>query len=79
MKTTILSKANRLQDAGVNVVYGVVGYKTHAKMILVVRQEEDQLRHYVHLGTGNYHHITTRFYTDFGLLSANPALGRGRL
>lgn len=69
-------QANRLQDAGVNVVYGVVGYKTHAKMILVVRQEEDQLRHYVHLGTGNYHHITTRFYTDFGLLSANPALGR---
>lgn len=69
-------QANRLQDAGVNVVYGVVGYKTHAKMILVVRREENQLRQYVHLGTGNYHHITTRFYTDFGLFSANPSLGR---
>ncbi|QBZ83930.1 Polyphosphate kinase [Hydrogenovibrio crunogenus] len=69
-------QANRLQDAGVNVVYGVVGYKTHAKMILVVRREEDQLRQYVHLGTGNYHHITTRFYTDFGLFSANPSMGR---
>lgn len=69
-------QANRLQDAGVNVVYGVVGYKTHAKMILVVRREEDQLRQYVHLGTGNYHHITTRFYTDFGLFSANPSLSR---
>lgn len=69
-------QANRLQDAGVNVVYGVVGYKTHAKMILVVRREEDQLRQYIHLGTGNYHHITTRFYTDFGLFSANPSMGR---
>lgn len=69
-------QANRLQDAGVNVVYGVVGYKTHAKMILVVRREGEQLRHYVHLGTGNYHHITTRFYTDFGLFSANPDMGR---
>jgi polyphosphate kinase len=69
-------QANRLQDAGVNVVYGVVGYKTHAKMILVVRREGEQLRHYVHLGTGNYHHITTRFYTDFGLFSAHPEMGR---
>ncbi|WP_228766995.1 polyphosphate kinase 1 [Thiomicrorhabdus heinhorstiae] len=70
-------QANRLQDAGVNVVYGVVGYKTHAKMILVVRRESgDQLRHYVHMGTGNYHHITTRFYTDFGLMTANQTIGR---
>ncbi len=65
-------QANRLQDAGVNVVYGVVGYKTHAKMILIVRQEEDKLKRYVHLSTGNYHHITSRFYTDFGLFTANP-------
>lgn len=71
-----IHQANRLQDAGVNVVYGVVGYKTHAKMILVVRREENQLRHYVHLGTGNYHHITTRFYTDFGLFTAHPIIGR---
>lgn len=69
-------QANRLQDAGVNVVYGVVGYKTHAKMILVVKREADRLRHYVHLGTGNYHHITTRFYTDFGLFTANQSIGR---
>lgn len=68
-------QAHRLQDAGVNVVYGVVGYKTHAKMILIVRKEEDGLKRYIHLGTGNYHHITTRFYTDFGLFSADPKLG----
>lgn len=67
-------QANRLQDAGVNVVYGVVGYKTHAKMIYVVRREDQKLKQYVHLGTGNYHHITSRFYTDFGLLTANPKL-----
>ena len=69
-------QANRLQDAGVNVVYGVVGYKTHAKMILIVRRVEGQLKQYVHLGTGNYHHITSRFYTDFGLMTANPKLSR---
>ena len=69
-------QATRLQDAGVHVLYGVVGYKTHAKMILVVRREGDKLRHYTHMGTGNYHHITTRFYTDFGLFTANPAIGR---
>ncbi len=71
-----IAQANRLQDAGVNVVYGVVGYKTHAKMILVVRREKQQLRQYVHLGTGNYHHVTTRFYTDFGLLTANPRIAQ---
>ena len=67
-------QANHLQDAGVNVVYGVVGYKTHAKMILIIRREKDKLKRYVHLGTGNYHHITSRFYTDFGVFSANTKL-----
>ncbi len=69
-------QATRLQDAGVHVMYGVVGYKTHAKMILVVRREADKIRYYTHMGTGNYHHITTRFYSDFGLMTANPAIGR---
>ncbi|HHH45089.1 MAG TPA: polyphosphate kinase 1 [Gammaproteobacteria bacterium] len=68
--------ANRLQEAGAHVVYGVVGYKTHAKMLLVTRRESRKLRHYVHLGTGNYHARTARLYTDYGLLSCNPALGR---
>jgi len=67
--------AERLYEAGVHVVYGVVGYKTHAKMLLIVRQERDGIRRYVHLGTGNYHEITSRFYTDVGLLSADPELG----
>ncbi len=67
-------QANRLQDAGVNVVYGIVGYKTHAKMMLIVRKEKGVLKRYVHLGTGNYHHVTSRFYTDFGLFSANQKL-----
>lgn len=71
-----IQQATRLQDAGVHVVYGVVGYKTHAKMILVVRREDQKLKHYVHLGTGNYHHITSRFYTDFGLFTCRPAIGR---
>ncbi|MBF6057633.1 MULTISPECIES: polyphosphate kinase 1 [Thiomicrorhabdus] len=69
-------QATRLQDAGVHVVYGVVGYKTHAKMILVVRREQGKIRYYTHMGTGNYHQITTRFYSDFGLLTANQAIGR---
>lgn len=66
--------ANRLQEAGAHVVYGVVGYKTHAKMLLVVRREGDRMRRYVHLGTGNYHARTARVYTDYGLLSADPDL-----
>jgi polyphosphate kinase len=70
-----IALANRLTEAGAHVVYGVVGYKTHAKMILVVRREEERLRHYVHLGTGNYHARTARLYTDYGLLSSNPELG----
>ena len=69
-----IALANRLSDAGVQVVYGVVGYKTHCKMMLVVRREGRKLRRYVHLGTGNYHTITSRFYTDFGMLSCRPDL-----
>jgi len=71
-----IALANRLQEAGAHVVYGVVGYKTHAKMALVVRRDGDELRRYVHLGTGNYHPQTTRVYTDYGLLSADQSLGR---
>jgi len=61
--------AEKLQDVGAHVVYGIVGYKTHAKMILVVRREEEGLRHYAHLGTGNYHPRTARLYTDYGLFT----------
>ena len=67
--------ANDLQEAGAHVVYGVVGYKTHAKMIMVVRREGRQLRRYVHLGTGNYHARTARQYTDYGLLTCDKAFG----
>jgi polyphosphate kinase len=70
-----LRLANRLQEAGVQVVYGVVGYKTHAKMLLIVRREQGVLRRYCHLSTGNYHQITSRIYTDFGLMTANPDIG----
>jgi len=70
-----LRLANRLQEAGVQVVYGVVGFKTHAKMLLIVRREHGALRRYAHLSTGNYHQITSRIYTDFGLMTANPDIG----
>ena len=70
-----IALANRLQDAGAHVVYGVVGHKTHAKMILVVRREGRQLVNYVHLGTGNYHTRTARLYTDYGLFTCNPLIG----
>ncbi len=66
--------ANELQEAGAHVSYGVVGHKTHAKMILVVRREARQLKRYVHLGTGNYHAGTAGKYTDFGLLTSDTAL-----
>lgn len=66
--------ANKLQQAGAIVVYGIVGYKTHAKMILVVRREGRKLMRYVHLGTGNYHAGNARLYTDYGLLTANPEM-----
>lgn len=67
--------ANRLQEAGAHVVYGVVGFKTHCKLALVVRRENGRLRRYVHLGTGNYHTGTARIYTDYSLLSAEESLG----
>jgi polyphosphate kinase len=70
-----ISLATLLQEAGAHVVYGVVGFKTHAKMTLVVRRERTRLRHYVHLGTGNYHDRTARLYTDFGLLTCDEAIG----
>jgi len=68
--------ATRLQEAGVQVVYGVVGYKTHAKMLLIVRREGDKLRRYVHLSTGNYHQANSRGYTDIGLMTSNEDIGQ---
>jgi polyphosphate kinase len=68
--------ADKLEKVGAQVVYGVVGLKTHAKMAMVIRREEGKLRLYAHLGTGNYHPTTTKFYTDFGLLTANQAMAR---
>lgn len=67
--------ATRLQEAGAHVVYGVVGHKTHAKMMLVTRREGRRLRHYVHLATGNYHARTARLYTDYGLFTCDKAMG----
>src|SRR5438876_8564584 len=66
--------ARRLEEAGAHVVYGVVGLKTHCKALLIVRRDADRLRHYVHLGTGNYHPRTARIYTDFSLFTTNPKL-----
>jgi polyphosphate kinase len=66
--------ARRLEDAGAHVVYGVVGLKTHCKTLLIVRRDTDRLRHYVHLGTGNYHPRTARIYTDFSLFTTAPEL-----
>ncbi len=67
--------ATRLQEAGAKVVYGVVGYKAHAKMLLIVRKENGRLVRYTHLGTGNYHSKTARAYTDFGLMTFNQEIG----
>ena len=69
-----IAVANVLQEAGAVVVYGIVGYKTHAKMILVVRRENNKLVRYVHLGTGNYHAGNARIYTDYGLLTTDKEL-----
>src|SRR5213595_1080658 len=66
--------ARRLEEAGAHVIYGVVGLKTHCKALLIVRRDADRLRHYVHLGTGNYHPRTARIYTDFSLLTCEPQL-----
>jgi polyphosphate kinase len=66
--------ARRLEEAGAHVVYGVVGLKTHCKALLIVRRDNDCLRRYVHLGTGNYHPRTARIYTDFSLFTTNPKL-----
>ena len=67
--------ATRLQEAGAHVMYGVVGYKTHAKLIMVVRRERGKLRRYCHFGTGNYHPNTARVYTDYGLFTCDAAMG----
>jgi len=66
--------ANRLQQAGAHVVYGIVGYKAHAKLLLVVRRADEGLRHYAHLGTGNYHPRTARLYEDYGLFTCDEAI-----
>lgn len=69
-----ITLANRLQQAGAHVVYGIVGYKTHAKMMLIIRREDKKIARYVHLGTGNYHARTAKLYTDYGLITADKIL-----
>lgn len=68
--------ASKLEQAGIHVTYGVVGLKTHCKVILVVRRDHDGLRRYVHVGTGNYHEETAKLYSDIGLLTSDPDIGR---
>jgi polyphosphate kinase len=67
--------ATKLQEAGAHVMYGVFGFKTHAKLVMVVRREDKGLRRYCHLGTGNYHAKTARLYTDYGLMTADELIG----
>ena len=67
--------ARKLEDEGIHVVYGVFGLKTHAKMCLVIRRDEDSIRRYVHLGTGNYNPVTSRMYTDLSFLTCDPETG----
>lgn len=71
---TNINWAARLEEVGAHVVYGVVGHKTHAKMLLALRREQGKIRRYGHLGTGNYHLRTARLYTDYGLMTANPVI-----
>src|SRR6059036_3258486 len=73
-EATNIQWARRLEESGAHVIYGVVGLKTHCKMLLIVRRDADRLRRYVHLGTGNYHQRTARIYTDFSLLTSEPKL-----
>ena len=73
-EATNIQWARRLEEAGAHVIYGVVGLKTHCKAMLIVKRDADRLRHYVHLGTGNYHPRTARIYTDFSLLTSQPQL-----
>ncbi|WP_344819362.1 RNA degradosome polyphosphate kinase [Microbacterium soli] len=68
--------ARKLEKAGVHVVYGLVGLKTHCKLALVIREEDGELRHYSHVGTGNYNPKTSRMYEDFGLFTADPQVGK---
>jgi polyphosphate kinase len=68
--------ANRLEEAGIHVTYGVLGLKTHCKVILVVRQDYNGLNRYAHIGTGNYHAGTARLYSDFGVLTSDDAVGQ---
>jgi polyphosphate kinase len=74
-ETANISSAQRLEEAGVHVVYGIPGFKTHVKCVLVARRERDGVRHYVHIGTGNYNPKTARAYTDLGLFTADPEIG----
>lgn len=67
--------ARQMEEAGVHVVYGVVGLKVHSKMLMVIRRDEDRIRHYVHLGTGNYHPKTARVYTDLSYFTVRPEIG----
>ena len=64
--------AKQLEQAGVHVVYGIIGFKTHTKIALIARKEKGRLRNYFHIGTGNYNSNTSKFYTDLGLLSTDP-------
>jgi polyphosphate kinase len=70
-----INLARKLEQAGVHVVYGLVGLKTHTKVVLVIRREDEKIRRYVHIGTGNYNAKTSRLYTDVGIFSACPELG----
>lgn len=67
--------ARKLEKAGCHVIYGLVGLKTHSKITLVVRREEDGIRRYVHLGTGNYNDATAKLYTDIGMMTCSEAIG----